>query len=305
MATKGRALRTIKAYRVKVKISGDKRVLVEGKDDRNILVRLFNKLANSGIINNSIDIDIAEDLESPPGQGMGNREKVEEVCRGLGLEVAGKFAGFVDREFRRFDLSADIIADEIGAHSLNGRLLWSRGHSIENYLFSFPIMSHAVQNNSHCRACYDALARLEPKYGDAIRLACAIGLAAAQHNRLEAMRDCIRWNELQLEPVVMLDKTAWIRHISSKHPKVDAESLYSDICMWYDKLAACSEDTIQWLCDGHIGLAVSLAAYQRAVFDATDSDPKEASKSLSVHRTTCAISGAVKWAEMATAGLTV
>lgn len=301
MASTGRSRRRIQDYRVQIMVSMNKHILVEGKDDRNILLRLLNKLSEAGIISGRFDVDTAEDLESPLAQAIGNREKVEEVCSGLGQDVAGRFVGFVDREFRGFNLSADTVTDEIAAHLVKGYLLWSRGHSIENYLLDFRTLSHAIQSSTITHEYSLALSRLERVYPDVLRLACAIGLAARDANKLGAVRDCIRWQELRLTPHVHLDQEAWISHMIEKHPKVDASALYMGIEEWEARLEACEDDIVCWLCDGHTGMAVSLAAYQRAVHEVTG-DQAEAESALGAKRDKCALSGALKWAEMATAG---
>jgi len=47
---------------------------------------------------------------------------------------AERSIGFVERELRYFDLE-DCIHDLIGDHKAVNHLVWSRGHSIENYFF--------------------------------------------------------------------------------------------------------------------------------------------------------------------------
>jgi hypothetical protein len=120
-------------------MSHDKHLLVEGIDDKIAFKLLFEELSGK----HDIKIDTAERLinfERP----LGNREKVEEICRTVtGRSFADKLVGFVDREFREFEWDND-IRDNLGQHKVDGRLVWSRGHSIENYFFDFIILREAL-----------------------------------------------------------------------------------------------------------------------------------------------------------------
>src|SRR5690242_10822398 len=107
--------RQIKAYQVALRVSKNRHILVEGSDDRNILARLIQSLRAAGTLSGGLDIDTAEDLESLPGEIMGNLEKVEAVCAGVTHEAFG-FAGFVDRQFRGFDRTGASVSDRIRGH---------------------------------------------------------------------------------------------------------------------------------------------------------------------------------------------
>src|SRR5262249_33609637 len=78
-------------------------------------------------------VDTADLVKAPEGV-IGSRalvEVVHEQANNSGQELGA----LVDREFRGFDL-APAIKDTIAAHKSVGRLLvWTRGHSIENYFF--------------------------------------------------------------------------------------------------------------------------------------------------------------------------
>lgn len=295
------------AYRIVIRISADRRIMVEGNSDRNIFLRLFGALKDSGQLRQSVVIDTAEHIESPPNRTMSNREKIEAICVSLkGTAEAHRFVGFVDREFRNFTLS-EPVSDDVGGHYVADRLMWSRGHSIENYFFDYPTFSYAVKCLSASEHCFEALARLEPIFPSVLQLACAMGLAARAHGKLDAIRHTVRWQELRLHGAVAIDKAAWVHHVQKEHhwTETGSETVSEAVDIWLAKLKRCDHDTVRWLCDGHLGVAVSLAAYERAVYDVTDADTKAAHTALTARREQCLMSSAMEWARRACSGSAV
>lgn len=305
MSTNRRPPREIGAYRVAVKVnanlSANRIILVEGKDDHNVLIRLVRKLEECGRLPHPIIVDTAEDIASPD-RPMGNREKVEAVCAGLDEGDACRFVGFVDREYHGFSLT-DPICDEINGHFRQGRLLWSRGHSIENYLLDSHVLAHAIECNTECSVCYDALKALKAKLPEAIQLACAIGLTGHETHRLPMLRSSIRWNDVMLDPTIALDGPSWLAYMARIHPKVNASEVFSAISGWLERLRGCHGDTVKWLCDGHTALAMCLAVFQRLVFELTGNDAAEAAKAVTAKRHECVLAAAVKWGDLACSDL--
>ena len=67
----------------------------------------------------------------------GNRAQVEEICRMADADHRKPVVvGFSDREFRDFVDNGTSIADPIAGQKEQPFLLWSRGHSVQNYFFA-------------------------------------------------------------------------------------------------------------------------------------------------------------------------
>lgn len=80
--------------------------------------------------------------------GPSKRERVEYVCaKALNTPEARKLVGFVDREFREFE-QGDTLRDLLDGHQTVGRVVWSRGHSIENYNLDGYILRQSLRNHS-------------------------------------------------------------------------------------------------------------------------------------------------------------
>ncbi len=296
--------RQIDAYCVDVKVSKNQVIMVEGIRDKQIFVRLITELKQQDKIPQNVVIDTAEQIGSPPGQIMGNREKVEAVCDALaGKPEASRFVGFVDREFRGFQLS-ESVSDEISSHYLSGRLLWSRGHSIENYFLDYSLFSHAIGNLSSSTHCFEALSVLEPLFPSMLRLACAIGLTAKEHRRLGAIRDKLRWKGIYLESEAKLDQVFWAEQLGQEHGWMQQEiqAMFDSIRSWLANLNNCDNETVRWLCDGHLGLAVALATFQRAVYEVTRRDSGAADNAVTFKREHYLQTCAYEWAKQACLG---
>jgi len=196
---------------------------------------------------------------------MGNREKVEEICKTVversahldrtgGRGYAHKMVGFVDREFRGYDLGKT-IHDHLGKHNILDRLVWSRGHSIENYLFdkrvfSEPLRIYAAEHFEDARKLFSSV------WDSALRLACAGSLAALDTGRVKAIENSMDWKMLKLNgPELALDVKAWLNRLNQKLSKPVANRVVERFQSWHEKVQDTDIDTVRWLCHGHTGFA--------------------------------------------------
>ncbi len=253
-------------YRNMVKMSSFRYILVEGKDDKRSLMYLIQEFFGE-----RKDIKVHGAHQIKFGNAAGNRERVEEISKSInGKKYAERFVGFVDREFRGFELG-DEIKDLIHKHNIMGRLIWSRGHSIENYYFEFVVLERPLRNNSVTLYFDDALDLFKQNIEQIIKLACAIGLAAWQYNLLEATRASIEdWRILEFNASeLIINTTRWINSLISKQKirKEDVITLIDTFQMWSEKVSKTDFNIIRWLCHGHIGITFIWAAYARSVFE--------------------------------------
>ena len=115
-------------YHHYIRFSTKRHILVEGRDDKRLLKALLNELIGEPAMR-TVEIDTAEQLIGFD-EIAENRKKVEAVNDRIANKPYGnKIVCFVDREFRGFDL--DRMHDDVGEHRVSGRLVWTRGHSVE------------------------------------------------------------------------------------------------------------------------------------------------------------------------------
>ncbi|MBN1691089.1 MAG: DUF4435 domain-containing protein [Dehalococcoidia bacterium] len=243
-----------------------KHILVEGKSDKRVfdlLLRNFCKASDREMV----FIDTAEKfIKSHPE----NREIVEEVCSQIGDKpCADRFSAFVDREFRDFDL--DHLADSVGDHRVSGRLVWSRGHSIENYFFDFDFLGDFLP--IFARDEFDSPLEIFGEVFDyTLRVACAIGLASKEKQVLKKVRMTLRDGFLKIsdspdnEPKLEIDHLAWKNSLERRHLSPDdANELIANFDLWLKRIKGADPVVVRWLCDGHIGYCLLWEVYDCCV----------------------------------------
>lgn len=263
----------LSGYRNLLRFSSDRHLLVEGSGDKHAfrvwLDELFQRTASPNI--DAIQIDSAESLIEF-GQA-GNRKKVEMVCNGVsGEPYADRLVGFVDREFREFRCDPQLV-DCIEGHRISDRLVWSRGHSIENYYFDFDTLRRPLRQCSSTDRFREALDLFEAVFEETIRLACAASLAGHEIGMLSLVRGSVRREFLLLdrdaELMLSVDRDVW-RFCLTQHQGCTAEiadQLLGKFEFWNQRTRETDFDAVRWMCHGHIGLAFIWAAYSRCVLD--------------------------------------
>jgi hypothetical protein len=258
-------------------MSRKKRLLVEGKDDKQFFKLLLEELytyEKSEIVKGRVSIDSAEiliDFE----QTIGNREKVEVICHSVkDTSYANNLVGFVDREFREFELGAN-IQDKLTVHKVQDRLVWSRGHSVENYFFDFSILRDPLRDLSATEFFDEALTLFERVIESTIRLACAASLTGNELGKLNLIKHSISWKLLEVTPsgvVLLLD--GWEKYLVEKQglPLEEAQKIINRHQGWYKRIEIVDFCLVRWMCHGHIGLAFIWAVYSRCVYNVCPGD---------------------------------
>lgn len=255
---------TMAAYRNMLRMSPKKRLLVEGPTDRRAFRMLFQGL---GVSKASVDIDIADLIDHKEGS-IGNGEKVEAVCRSISTQsFSNRLVGFVDREYREFGLGPG-LSDSLGRHAVNGRIVWSRGHSVENYFFSTEILREPLRTFSVTDFFDSALDLFDAVVLQAIAIACAIGLSGWENESLSAVRGSLRWELFRFsEGAFSFDHVGWARVLANQirmKPK-SVDSLTGSFLKWSAVTRESDPEVVRWLCDGHVGMSAMWAVYGACV----------------------------------------
>ncbi|NES18122.1 MAG: DUF4435 domain-containing protein [Symploca sp. SIO3E6] len=283
------------SYRIYLRNSiasgNNQHILVEGKDDKYLIERLWQDFSASNSPNtiNQIVVDSAENLikGDEPSQFCNNREKVEFIANSIyGQSYADDFVGFVDRELHKFYWDCDVnseLQDLIESHEVIQRLVLSRGHSIENYIFDFAILYEVLQYLSTTPYANQAIELFKETFQSALRIACSIGLAATKAQVLSETSSTIDYNFIEInsakEVIFKLDD--WTqkidRRVNSETKKQDIKLYYS---MYNEQVSKASISLIRWICHGHIGYDLLGALYERCVIDVCPST-RDKNKELS------------------------
>jgi hypothetical protein len=261
---------TIEEYLTEREMSDIPVLLVEGEYD-SIFFQLFQDELEPATqscfpecvdILRHIEIDTPEIIKSPDGQKLGNREKVEIVC-GIADSnpFTGMLAGFVDREFRGFVIN-ECVYDDIGMQNQVGRILWSRGHSVENYLFDVQTLRQGLRDYgiSSKFSVRDALLIFENDFDKILCIASAISLSARDNDLISAVQTSFDVSLFAMQgDSVSFDVAKWDKLLSQRQ-KLDEKrrgALIDTFNAYCSKLEASDPEVIRWVCHGHIGLAIT------------------------------------------------
>lgn len=257
-----------------VRMSRFSYILLEGTQDKSFfeILRksLLERLGNDGTRILNITIETAEIIRSEV-PGVGNRQKVENICALVnGKSFQGRIVGFVDREFREFDFAGK-INDKLGAQLQSGRLLWSRGHSIENYLFDFEVVRDSFYYfTEDLQVANRALQRLEESFIPMLRIGCALSLAASELSSLEKVRGTVSWQVIDSShSPIRLDLSKWKSMLVQQRLLTveDAETIAERFEHWHLVASSSSYAEVRWACDGHMGFKLMWAVYASLVHD--------------------------------------
>ncbi len=273
-------------------ISGKNRhILVEGKDDKYLIKRLCHDfLSNNSQINfDKILVDSAEDLteDNQLTSSFGNRDKVEFIASSIiDKPYANGFVGFIDRELDGFEWdyeSSEDLQDFISSHQVLSRLILSRGHSIENYIFEFSILSEVLKIVSTTIYTNQAIELFKENFEAVLRIACSLGLAATKAQILSKTKSSIDWKLIEIisptEINFKLDD--WITKLSSRGIEQEQiENLKLHYTIYTEQISRTSISLVRWICHGHIGYSFLTALYERCIFEVCPNQ-QEPNKELS------------------------
>jgi hypothetical protein len=304
------AMFTVEEYLTEREMSDLPVLLVEGNDDS-----IFFQLIKDELIKNldenesiylmplsSIEVDTPIIIKSPEDNVLGNRGKVEYICETAdSIGFKGLLVGFVDREFREFDL-AQHIHDRLKTHNKLGRVIWSRGHSLENYLFDWGILRDGLRDygvNSHY-SIQDVLEVFRINFDKIINIACAISLAARDVGLISVTESSLdpsifTFNNDQLQ--FALEK--WDGFLSTKM-KLDESRRNSlvEALTYYLKIVNSSDaETLRWVCHGHIGMNFIWSAFEACIIRICDikNIPQVERKNRKINHTDRFIKFSLKW----------
>ncbi len=298
---------SIEGYRIKVRQSRTRVLLVEGTSDKRIFQRLFHEAEARGdasVPQDGILIDTAQCLISPDTGVMNDRQKVEAVCGGISsLEEFDHFAAFVDREFREFDLSG--FHDLVGGHHVSGRLVWSRGHSIENYFFDPEMFTVAIRSAAFSESFPDACDLYVRHFVSLLRVCCAASLAGLEHDAQGLVAGSLGCDAISVRnDAVSIEIENWKKNLQARSDG-DAHlvlQIISSFSRWEQKLSVAGPEFLRWVCHGHLGFETLWKAYACCLSDVS-TNPTEASGPLQISETTRQNLLADVWSKRAFEGL--
>lgn len=271
--------------------NGKKHLLVEGRSDKKIFKLLIdelrlNEVADKIIVDSAEDLT-KEDLIDITGQGdiAENYQKVEKICQSIAnKDYKDNLVGFTDRNFRGFDTNG-MIKDLIESHQVDGRLVWSRGHSIENYFFHPVLLRKYFRGLLFIEDIQEVLSRFDKFIDSAFCLACVLSLVARDLKTIQDLPKHIEAKFLSIKNSkisIVQDynsEDAWLNRLKYNN-KIDVSKICESYQYWdeiVEKTNGQHPEILRWLCHGHIGVKVIWEFFQWCL---NEENKKETGKSL-------------------------
>ena len=242
-------------------------LFVEGDDDKtffNLLLDEYQLRSNKHLV----QIVVLQPDELIRFHYMGKQEQVEEICKFVkDLEVAQKLAGFVDREFRFFEITDQII-DNQQEHFVEDRLVYSRGHSIENYLLEINCLRSSLRDIADVDNFNSVFELYKSIFESVIRLTCSLTLLTQTHTPWNKIVSSIDWKCFQLESsVIDLDLSIWKTKLQSRgYDTLQIKTILSDLEKHRYTVQNTNKVTILWYTHGHITFDLSFKIFQYCTF---------------------------------------
>lgn len=186
----------IDEYLTKVKMSYKKRILVEGKKDKDHLTGLLNALE----CDDGIKIDTSENIKGNSEiTAKCNRAKIEIIHKLSYKSVDHKNLFFlIDREYLKFKIENESIEDLMQDHESDGNLSWTIGHSIENYFIEQDLLTNSYSYLSGTEFKTEALKIFNKIMDSSIKLIAAISLSAKDINKCTYPIGIIKWQNFKI-----------------------------------------------------------------------------------------------------------
>lgn len=164
---------SIGGYRIAIRARSSKTLVVEGRDDRIVMQRVFLEAISGSPVGNLVRVDSSDIVKDPVLSEMGARDrvvKIVEVCR----PPQGKLKGLKDREWDFFCTDNFV---EIPGEQPDADVFTTRGHSIENYFFDSSLCCDFLKRKYSSMIGPDVLVRVEEDFEKILDFSLAYSVA--------------------------------------------------------------------------------------------------------------------------------
>lgn len=255
------------SYLSYVEMSSKSRLLVEGYGDKTALSFAINHLNYD-----DIDIDTAEELISF-NSTLGNRQKVEVICQEINDKTSiNNFVGFVDREFRRFDVK-DKITSEIITHYKSDNLFWSFGHSIENYTFSAKIIAKSLKYLANSPNAPKAIESYTNIFHSVLILSTALTLTLYEKDfELSRVISLLKWNIFEISGnEINIDLKKFDSGLKKRgFSEEERKNIIDEYLTSLNIVKSSDQNSIKCFCHGHTGIRIIKLTFARCLNDFLD-----------------------------------
>lgn len=225
---------------------------MEGRRDQLAVQRL---LVAANLTSMATIDAVGQRVKSNDGSGDGVKSRVIRLCQTM---TSQNVVGLVDRDYLGFALSEKVV-DEVPL--MDGNVWFTRGHSIENYIFDGDIIWQAILQLS-VDVTDDLQAKLATIFETVLRQICALSYTAYTFNLLGHLKRAVgeRRTAMFLEDGV-IDVAVLLAELSSVDGGANAlQQFFEDT---WEIIGVSTVSDVQWLIHGHVGLQCVVEVLRR------------------------------------------
>lgn len=240
-------------------------ILVEGRDDKHALQQLLHQRWNIGYLQQlPVEIEVSETIQDPELVGLGSREKVETVARFVQEKhgTQSTLTAFEDREFRHFATSP--VDDQFAKHFVEGIRFWTRGHSLENYVFERGILEEYIASNCFDERRAEMLDGFGKSFESLILHAATLTALSCELGDFRTVTSVINRDSFYVrDGVVGLNYEYLLRHLELRP---EYKHHWGRLAEILERSRSAVDNSsishLRWYCHGHLGLKVILIALE-------------------------------------------
>lgn len=239
------------AYRILLQARSSKTILVEGKDDK----ELFLKLRLSRAATNAFVIDSADILKDDELSGFGAKSRIDVLLNSIATESPAfkKIRCILDREWETLvDNELDSIAWSPPVCTVARHV--TAGHSIENYSFVDSFVALYLNHFGGGVASPDLIAQISQAVPELVRYAAAFSEIARKQYVISRCSGLFEWSDIKWDGARVSTLPSLLHKMEARQV-ADADAMLNLIKANYEtkwRSPAFSEDA-HLHAHGHIG----------------------------------------------------
>lgn len=247
---------SINGYVIALRNRSTHTICTEGKDD-SIAVKhcLLDFLNPKELVNQKYVIDTMEIIESD-GVTYGNKDKLLKIHECIvGTPTANNVSMFADREYSYFDIN-NIEIDSKPIHIKESDILWyTRGHSIENYLFEPNFYIKYLEFNHPDQLLGNYKNLINDNWQNILDSSASLTYSIHEHNLCTKSKGLFCYNDWQMvsaDKIVINTNSVKLQLLTRGIPQNKVDSILSRAAALQPILS--KKTVTKWIIHGHIGL---------------------------------------------------
>lgn len=257
---------SINGYIIALRSRTTHTVCVEGKNDHTAVKHCLMKMCGMrDHLNGKYVIDTMDIIESDTAV-YGNKDKLIRICRKMiGTGYEHKISALVDREYDCFDIADEEVDKRPCHHIENDILFFTRGHSLENYLFDADYIISFIEFNFPTKIVGNHRTLIQECWPIMLQFIAALTISIHEYNCCTRTRGLFKMDDWRYanEGKIEIDRDSVTTSLLSRGISItDVNSILSRAIMLIPIFEK-KDNIARWISHGHVGMDLICGAVAR------------------------------------------